>query len=109
MWELPSALGTQSSTAGQTAETTLSTELPSQIKKLLEVTAAIPPGGDVRGFVEVKVGSNEILLPRAKVFLKRAGDNSIIPQSTVETSAIGRFNTPRQAPGLYRVCAEARS
>ena len=62
----------------------------------------------MRGFVEAKAGTFEILLPKAKVFLKRADNGSVVPQSTVDTDQIGRFRMSRQPAGTYLVCAEAQ-
>ena len=85
--------------------TPLSTKARAQVQKLLDAVAAIPAGGDVRGFVDGKIGSLEILLPKAKVFLKRADNSSAISKGTIETDQTGRFNIPHQASGSYVVCA----
>ena len=86
----------------------LSREVQEYVQKLMDAVAATPAGGDVRGFVEGKSGNLEILLPKAKVFLKRPDNSSVISQGTIVTDQTGRFNIPHQARGSYLVCAVAQ-
>jgi hypothetical protein len=111
LFTVPDSTTAQSPIANESTAAihSLSPELQTRLKRSLDAAAAVPRGGDIRGFVEARFANADILLGHAKVYLKRMSDNSVVADSTVQTNPTGRFITNRQPSGKYLACAEVES
>jgi hypothetical protein len=68
-------------------------------------------GGQVRGIVVTQLpsglGTQDVALPNATVYLTPIDTTARVPGSVVATDPNGQFVTARMQAGTYRVCAEA--
>ena len=85
--------------------------VPPQVDPSLVDNLAATNGGQVRGVVVTELpsglGTQDVALPNATVYLTPIDATARVPGSVVATDPDGQSVTARMQAGTYRVCAEA--